>query len=266
MRCIFCKSPSATSKAVEHIIPESLGNTTQILPPGIVCDSCNNYFAGKVEKPFLEHSAISLLRFNQGVPSKRGRIPPADGVLAPGHPVRLWKHVKGPFKGSVDLPPEAFSQVLNSSEGVIVFPAEAPSPDGPLVSRFLAKVAVEAIAQRLCSVPHGQQYLVDEQQFDAIRDHARRGTPTTWPFHVRRIYEADRRWMDASGDSVQLVHEYDILITDANEWYFVLALFGLEFAINIGGPDIDLYVRWLDQHGGVSPLYWGKNSSATGLE
>jgi hypothetical protein len=62
------------------------------------------------------------------------------------------------------------------------------------------------------------------------------------------------------------VHEYDILITDANEWYFVLALFGLEFAINIGGPDIDLYVRWLDQHEGVSPLYWGKNSAATGLK
>jgi hypothetical protein len=54
MRCIFCKNDSSNSKSVEHIIPESLGNTTRTLPKGVVCDTCNNYFARKVEKPFLE--------------------------------------------------------------------------------------------------------------------------------------------------------------------------------------------------------------------
>ena len=49
MRCLFCKQDSSNTKSVEHIIPESLGNKTLILPRGYVCDKCNNYFAIKVE-------------------------------------------------------------------------------------------------------------------------------------------------------------------------------------------------------------------------
>ncbi len=36
MRCIFCKTDSDSSRSVEHIIPESLGNTDYVLPPGCV--------------------------------------------------------------------------------------------------------------------------------------------------------------------------------------------------------------------------------------
>lgn len=39
MHCIFCKCDSTNSKSVEHIIPESLGNKSHILRPGIVCDN-----------------------------------------------------------------------------------------------------------------------------------------------------------------------------------------------------------------------------------
>ena len=44
MRCLFCKQDSSSTKSVEHIIPESIGNKTLILPLGYVCDKCNNYF------------------------------------------------------------------------------------------------------------------------------------------------------------------------------------------------------------------------------
>ncbi len=54
MRCIFCKGDSNQSRSVEHIIPEALGNIEHVLPRGIVCDTCNNYFARKVEGPLLE--------------------------------------------------------------------------------------------------------------------------------------------------------------------------------------------------------------------
>ncbi len=40
MRYIFCKQEASTSKSVEHIIPESMGNKSNILKPGIVCDKC----------------------------------------------------------------------------------------------------------------------------------------------------------------------------------------------------------------------------------
>ncbi len=78
MRCLFCKQDSSASKSVEHIIPESLGNTTSVLPKGIVCDKCNNYFSRKIEQPFLESPAIKTLRFQEAIPNKRGKVPPVD--------------------------------------------------------------------------------------------------------------------------------------------------------------------------------------------
>ncbi len=38
-RCLFCLEDSSSSVSVEHIVPESLGNTTILLPRGFVCDS-----------------------------------------------------------------------------------------------------------------------------------------------------------------------------------------------------------------------------------
>src|SRR4030042_2163802 len=75
MRCIFCKKDSTGSRSVEHIIPESLGNTEHTLPRGSVCDACNQYFASKVEKPVLGSGVFRFLRSKMNVPSKKGKIP-----------------------------------------------------------------------------------------------------------------------------------------------------------------------------------------------
>lgn len=83
MRCIFCRANSSTSRSREHIIPESLGNEEHILPPGVVCDRCNNYFAREVKKPFLNSPGIELLRFNQGLENKKGRVPSITGIIYP---------------------------------------------------------------------------------------------------------------------------------------------------------------------------------------
>ncbi len=34
----------------------------------------------------------------------------------------------------------------------------------------------------------------------------------------------------------------------------------MEFAINMAGPEIDEYLKWLKEHDDVSPLYFGKNA------
>jgi hypothetical protein len=73
-RCLFCLEDSTSSVSVEHIVPESLGNTTTVLPRGFVCDKCNNYFARKVEGPFLNSPAMLALRHLEAVGNKRGRI------------------------------------------------------------------------------------------------------------------------------------------------------------------------------------------------
>ncbi len=266
MRCLFCKADSAASRSEEHIIPESLGNTTSILPPGVVCDRCNNYFAREVEKPFMESTALLLLRFRQGVLSKRGVVPPMRGILLPDFPVEIRRDAGGmitmdefPSLEAV-LSHEVKEHLTRVGSGKFVFPAHAPLPSGPTVSRFLAKAALETMAQRVLGHPGGIDYFVDEVQLDPIRDHARRGTQREWAFHVRRIYDESRKWRDSKDNALQVVHESDVLNISTNEWYYVLALFGLEFAINYGGPFVEGYVIWLSQHHGISPLYYGKNA------
>ena len=88
LRCIFCKRASEDNRSVEHIIPESLGNSAHVLPSGIVCDQCNQYFARKVERQILESAMFMHLRSGMEVPSKRGRIPawrPSDGIQRPSY-------------------------------------------------------------------------------------------------------------------------------------------------------------------------------------
>jgi hypothetical protein len=127
-------------------------------------------------------------------------------------------------------------------------------------SRFLAKVALESMAKRLAAYPEGLEYLVDESQLDLLRNHARRGTSPRWQTNVRRIYDANGRTFDVNGPAVQVIHESDFLVTEQGEWFFVLALFGVELAINLGGPDISGYVQWLYDNRNASPLYHGKNT------
>jgi hypothetical protein len=55
-------------------------------------------------------------------------------------------------------------------------------PADPVISRFVAKVALEAMAHRFPDRPEGLDYLCDEAQFDPIRDHARRGKHLVYIF------------------------------------------------------------------------------------
>jgi hypothetical protein len=261
-QCIFCRSDSSTSRSVEHIVPESLWNTTNILPSGVVCDACNNYFAREVEKPFLEAPGIAQLRFSEAIPNKRGRIPTIDGKLLPGFPIKAYREAKGGRRTHIAAPPEAIEHLLTQGRGTLTFPAAAPMPSERVVGRFLAKMAIEALAHRLIDQPGGVDYVAEERQLDELRNYARRGRPASWPYHCRRIYPANRAIEDEAGSSHQTVHEFDFLVTPKSEWYFVFALFGLELTINLGGPEIDGYLTWLRENGDASPLYFGRDGSA----
>jgi hypothetical protein len=260
MRCLFCKGDSTDSRSVEHIIPESLGNHSHVLPRGVVCDRCNNYFSREVEKPFLEFPAMMAIRFREWLPSKRGVVPSSEAYLLPGVPAVIHPHRKGPFIASLELPPESVPALIGRSNGALILPPEPAFPDGSVLSRFMAKAGLEALAARVLDHQAGHEYFVDHQELDLVRDHARRGTTAKWPVHRRRIYDADRQWFEPAGPASQIVHEFDILVTDSNEYYFVLAVFGLELTINLGGPELEGYLAWLDTHCDASPLYSGKNA------
>jgi hypothetical protein len=259
VRCIFCRADSSSSRSEEHIIPHSLGNREHVLKPGIVCDACNNYFSREVERPFLDAPAIQHLRFHELLESRKGSIPPIRGVIPPNIPVTLYRDYKtGGI--SVDIPAEFVNTVADMPRGKLIYPVSGLPPADPVVSRFMAKVAFEALALRFLDHAEGVDYLCDETQLDPLRDHARRGKYPVWPVHNRRIYDPDSHVYVGEIDVGQTLHEFDFLVTSANEWYFVFAIFGLELTINLGGPDVEGYERWLVDNNNVSPLYSGRNA------
>lgn len=194
MRCLFCKQDSSTSKSVEHIIPESLGNTTFVLPKGVVCDKCNNYFARKVEQPFMESIDIKTLRFREAIPNKRGIVPPLDGFLSGGIPVKVYNPLPGIpiFARKKDvifaIEPKYADIAKLSQHSTIITPAftdEMIPQNTTIISRFVAKVAFESLAQRLSEHDGGLDYLIDEPMYDPIRDYARLGNTGNWPCNIR---------------------------------------------------------------------------------
>lgn len=268
MRCIFCKCDSSNSKSVEHIIPQSIGNNTLTLRPGIVCDKCNNYFAREVDKPFLEHSGIRHLRFEEGVLSKKRRIPELQGIMSDDNgltpiTVNRFPALPYPIYSGNPLMLTIREGITPSKTGKIYLPkfdSNYSLPNGSVLSRFLGKVALEFMALRLSEQPDGIDYLVDHIQLNEIREHVRFGKTANWPCSVRKIYEKEATiYNKFTNEHEQVVNEIDILIAENSEYYLVLAIFGIEFVINIGGAEIEGYYAWLKENNNQSPLYIGKN-------
>lgn len=61
-------------------------------------------------------------------------------------------------------------------------------PRDTITSRFIGKIALESLAHKLSFSKDGLDHLIDDKQFDPIRNHVRRGSPRTWPCYIRRIY------------------------------------------------------------------------------
>jgi hypothetical protein len=254
MRCIFCKSPSANSRSEEHVLPESLGNVDHVLPAGVVCDDCNNYFSLKIEGPVLNSGYFKSLRFAQAVPNKKQRYPIQKGLITPGVVCDIHSDPRHGF--AIDIPPEYAALVARQERGQLIFPTTGAEPGQPLMSRFIGKVAIEAMALRLLQKGLDPHTITDEPALECIRNWVRWGKSLIpWPFNQRMIYEADTSHRTAAcPEAHQIMHEWDFLSTASGEFYFCLAIFGVEYAINTAGPSIDGYADWIRDNPGKSPL------------
>ncbi len=57
------------------------------------------------------------------------------------------------------------------------------------------------------------------------------------------------------GKPYEVLHEYMLLYTEARELYLIVAILGVEYTLNMGGPEIDGYINWLKENDEKSPLY-----------
>lgn len=259
MRCIFCKISSTNSRTVEHIVPESLGNKEHVLPKGVVCDKCNNYFATKIEKHALETEFFKNLRFRTGLESKKGRIPPGT-VLFPKTGYRgeisFDKDISS-RKMNIVVDEETFNLIESGKIKQTYLPFNIGAPkDNQAVSRMLAKIALECMATRFINDDGYLDFLVDEPAFDPIRNYVRFNDKNEiWPYNVRKIYGEDEAFLKHDGEQFDMVFECDFLGTNIGEMYFVIAFKGVEFALNMSGPSVEGYEDWLTENNNISPLY-----------
>lgn len=266
MNCIFCQATSDSSKAVEHIIPESLGNTDHVLPPGWVCDGCNQYFSIKLEKPFLDSLHLTEARFHMGVPNKRGRIPPIVGLHAQSRTkVEVFRLPNGEglaVGAARDEDPSRWIKSFTTNTSGSLYLPHTPLPEiCATLSRFVGKVGLEVLAHRGLTVVGANHEIAFKPELGELRDFVRwnRGH-SDWPISVRRIYPSDFLYREPMGAPFEVLHEFDILVTSDSEYFVVFAIFGVEYAMNLGGPEIDGYEKWLVEHDNKSPLYAGKNA------
>jgi len=213
MRCIFCKLDSSGSRSREHILPESLGNREYTLPPGVVCDGCNNYFSRKLEGPVLASPTFRLLRADRQIANKKGRVPTLPGEQG------------------------------------------TPLPDYRLMGRFLGKIGLEVLASRLLEVPGWNEEVVEKAELDPLRDYVRSNVGVDdWPFAFRTLYPVNAVF-EEDGIWFEVLHEYQLLYTENHALYAIVAILGVEFAINLGWPSLGEYRRWLEANRYRSPLY-----------
>lgn len=161
----------------------------------------------------------------------------------------------------IDVPTEHWEQVTSMGDGEIIFPITGAKPDETLMSRFLCKIAYESFADRILAADESMRdQMIDDEQLDPIRNWARyaRGSKD-WVFSERRIYDEDHKHSRFEKPS-QVINEWDFLTTKRDEMYFVIAVFGVEYALNMAGSCVEGYQEWLDENDQKSPLYSGKNA------
>ncbi len=277
MNCIFCHEISDSSKSIEHIIPESLGNKEHILWKGVVCDKCNNYFATKIEKELLGQSYFVSMRHRNFIKTKRCHSVP---IKVPSPQSKngfeyIWlddngKNIEMIFESESRLAPLIAS---GQKKHMIVPIFPEPEPNNYILSRFLTKCALEYLALRFDSGENlYRDEIIDlfkEKQFNNIRKYARFGEVTKfWPYHQRRVYSEGNWFVDEKeneGRPYEILHELDLLVLNSEsigntiscEVYFVVVIMGVEYVINIAEPEIEGYRNWLNESNQKCPVHRG---------
>lgn len=173
MNCIFCHKDSSTSKSVEHIIPESLGNKLHILPKGYVCDEYNNYFARKIEKGLLEAPYFVSARFRNEILTKKNKLVKQSMIFPAAMKTTdvVFQRTENGLICSIN--DDELFQTITDGKCHQMIAAYLPELDYPneYMSRFISKCAYEYllyVTKEDQRVDFVEDFLMDKQ-LDPIR-------------------------------------------------------------------------------------------------
>ena len=270
MQCIFCHKESASSKSIEHIVPESLGNKHHFLPKGYVCDQCNNYFSVKIENELLRQPYFVSLRFRNEILTKKGKFV-KEKMFFPevtkSCEVIMESSDSGPVMSFYD---EELYDLIAAGKTHTMIGLYLPEPDFPnvIMSRFLAKCAFEFFLYNVGRDNYDlcvHELLGKEHDIlKNLREYARYGKGKYWQYNQRRLYSEGDIFLNQKENSCyEILHEMRLFVKDHKrhpngneeaEIYFILAIAGIEYAICLSDPDISEYQKWVEDHHNQSPL------------
>lgn len=260
-QCIFCKSTENRFTSIEHIVPESLGNSEHVLPRGIVCDKCNNYFARKIEGPILGSDYFRQARHRNAIESKRNRVPTLPMLTFPdAMPIEMGidRDGDGFLMASKAADNDRFVSQINSQKRFTAIHSIPDKPDTRLFARFLLLMGLEYLAFRFLDTEDGIAVdHINNPRLDPARAFCRfNDCSAEWAFHETQLYPEGKRFLDVEqAVFYDVPHEFTLLYTSHAELFFVIAIFGTQYTINLGSPCVAGFRDWLNENENASPLY-----------
>lgn len=172
--CIFCLRSDGGWRGREHVLPESLGNESAVLPAGVVCDRCNGGALSTCDKALLNCPPIAFMRTIQAIPSKKGRMPRAEFRNA-------WLTAVDFGDEQANVVLDVGSDVVEEGEGSMRLRMEIRWSEKlwSRVSRAVLKAGFEMLALR-----ESKAYVLNER-FDGVRRVILEGGYSGWVIHPR---------------------------------------------------------------------------------
>lgn len=232
--CLFCRG-SGPFTTVEHIVPASLGNDSDVLE-GVVCDKCQNYLSREVERPALHKTPLAFWRTYLGTRTRRGKIPtvevapPSGGRIPAQHSVTdlvgYTAHENG--STSVDInDPSLVKQILTGEKQdfkLVLSPWHLS-----IMGRFIGKIGLEYLA--LTDLPTALR-----PEFNESRRFVRQGsTNKIWPI----FWGQEGKIGNLKGPLINQgeyfeqeieCYRFSLGITDKSEYIFALSI-GLDIMV-----------------------------------
>ena len=273
MHCIFCHKDSYSSRSVEHIIPESLGNKSMFLPHGYVCDECNHYFAIKIEKEILSQPYFISLRSRTEIYSKKNKLV-KQSIRFPDVSLNSDVQIQTSSGLTILLEDECIYNKIESGEIKTIEIPYIQEPEYPNkeMSRFLSKCAYEYFLYNMGRDKYDlcvQELLGKENDvLKLLREYARFDKGDYWQYSQRRV-NSEGGIVYRDDNDCEVLYEMGFFIKEHNfiskdiiesEIYFVMIIAGIEYAICISDQNISEYLKWIAKNENISPIRKGENS------
>lgn len=219
-----------TSNSEEHIIPFSLGNSEIIIPKGVICDDCNNYFAINIEKGFLAMDTISKLRSYHTISSRKGKVPDLE-ILFAGEKTKLEIDGKN-RRCFIGLSQNTIERL--KSNNISMFMTQGLDleelKNNYTVSRFLVKIFVEINLYYALQLYGEKTAIKFDEKISELVKYIRRGDKTKKVYCYQVTLEKEP--VPFSADD--FIASINLKVDDKNNLSgMILKLFELKFDLDI---------------------------------